>query len=154
MHFLTINLFLVTHFRNGNFLVYFEKLYSRRQSWALSFRNTMLTRGNNTNNFVEAAMRVLKDKILLRTMAFNLPVLFDLLTVKLPLHYSKRLALVGVGRWQETIHRSRFRPLESSLKSSDIHQVNFFVLNVCRAAIFCKSLSHKKDAGVKVVNKT
>ncbi|KAJ8366669.1 hypothetical protein AAFF_G00345510 [Aldrovandia affinis] len=62
------------------FKTYLEKLYSRRESWALSFREDAPTRGNNTNNYVEAAMRVLKDKILQRTKTFNLPQLFDLLT--------------------------------------------------------------------------
>ncbi|KAF3836232.1 hypothetical protein F7725_028790 [Dissostichus mawsoni] len=62
------------------FLRYLDRLYARRECWALSYRGSFLTRGNNTNNFAEAAMRVLKDKILQRTKAFNLPQLFDLLT--------------------------------------------------------------------------
>ncbi|KAK1876115.1 1-phosphatidylinositol 45-bisphosphate phosphodiesterase gamma plc-3, partial [Dissostichus eleginoides] len=73
------------------FLRYLDRLYARRECWALSYRGSFLTRGNHTNNFAEAAMRVLKDKILQRTKAFNLPQLFDLLTSRLETYYEARI---------------------------------------------------------------
>ncbi|KAL1246499.1 hypothetical protein QQF64_034633 [Cirrhinus molitorella] len=50
--------------RNRKFQTYLQTLYSRRESWALSYRGDLPTCGNQTNNYVEVAMRVLKDKIL------------------------------------------------------------------------------------------
>ncbi|KAJ8381266.1 hypothetical protein SKAU_G00020440 [Synaphobranchus kaupii] len=65
--------------------------YSRREFWALSYREDLPTRGNQTNNYVEAAMRVLKDKILQRTKAFNLPQLFHLFTSRLESYYEAQV---------------------------------------------------------------
>ncbi|KAJ4931751.1 hypothetical protein JOQ06_010191 [Pogonophryne albipinna] len=83
--------------RYEKFLRYLDRLYARRECWALSYRGSFLTRGNNTNNFAEAAMRVLKDKILQRTKAFNLPQLFDLLTSRLETYYETRIVDVALG---------------------------------------------------------
>ncbi|KAK5897536.1 hypothetical protein CesoFtcFv8_010591 [Champsocephalus esox] len=45
-------------------------------------------------------MRVLKDNILQRTKAFNLPQLFDLLTSRLETYYEARIVGVALGRWE------------------------------------------------------
>ena len=50
------------------FARYITHLYSRKKEWALCFRNDL--RGNNMNNYSEASMKILKDKILHRTKAF------------------------------------------------------------------------------------
>lgn len=41
-------------------------VFTRRMDWAVCLRSGLPTRGNNTNNFVESAMRVLKDRIFYR----------------------------------------------------------------------------------------
>ncbi|KAK1894769.1 Transposase [Dissostichus eleginoides] len=97
------------------FLRYLDRLYARRECWALSYRGSFLTRGNNTNNFAEAAMRVLKDKILQRTKAFNLPQLFDLLTSRLETYYEARIVDVALGRW-ESFQRAKFLPKMATLQ--------------------------------------
>ncbi|KAK1887062.1 Transposase, partial [Dissostichus eleginoides] len=97
------------------FLRHLDRLYARRERWALSYRGSFLTRGNNTNNFAEAAMRVLKDKILQRTKAFNLPQLFDLLTSRLETYYEARIVDVALGRW-ESFQRAKFLPKMATLQ--------------------------------------
>lgn len=114
----------VTHYRYKKFLTYLQSLYSRRESWALSYRRDLPTRGNQTNNYVEAAMRVLKDKILQRTKAFNLPQLFNLFVTRLEMYYEARVTDVALGHW-EAFHRSRFLATESNIKTSDISQVKY-----------------------------
>ncbi|XP_067264285.1 uncharacterized protein [Chanodichthys erythropterus] len=109
-------------YRYKKFLTYLQSLYSRRESWALSYRRDLPTRGNQTNNYVEAAMRVLKDKILQRTKAFNLPQLFNLFVTRLEMYYEARVTDVALGHW-EAFHRSRFLATESNIKTSDISQV-------------------------------
>ncbi|XP_026054784.1 uncharacterized protein LOC113040739 [Carassius auratus] len=111
---------LTTRYRK--FLTYLQNLYSRRESWALSYRRDLPTRGNQTNNYVEAAMRVLKDKILHRTKAFNLPQLFNLFITRLEMYYEARVTDVALGHW-EAFHRSRFLATQSNIKASDISQV-------------------------------
>ena len=48
------------------FVKYVSDLCSRKEEWALCFRDNVPNRGHNTNNVVEAAFRVLKDSILNR----------------------------------------------------------------------------------------
>ncbi|XP_067287705.1 uncharacterized protein [Pseudorasbora parva] len=109
-------------YRYKKFLNYLHGLYSRRESWALSYRRDLPTRGNQTNNYVEAAMRVLKDKILQRTKAFNLPQLFNIFITRLEMYYEARVTDVALGHW-EAFQRSRFLATESNIKASDICQV-------------------------------
>lgn len=73
---------------------------------------------------MEAAMRVLKDEILQRTKAFNLPQLFNLFITRLEMYYEARVTDVALGHW-ETFHRSRFLATESNIKASDISQVKY-----------------------------
>lgn len=98
--------------RYRKFLTYLQGLYSRPESWALSYRRVLPTRGNQTNNYVEAAMRVLKDKILQRTKVFNLPQLFNLFITRLEMYYEARVTDVALGHW-EAFQRSRFLTTEN-----------------------------------------
>lgn len=79
-------------------------------------------RGNNTNNFCEAAIHVLKDKILERTKAFSIPQLADYMSTFLEDYYEQKLIDVANGRLQ-TVITSRFMPRENSTKREDIRQV-------------------------------
>lgn len=38
----------------------------RRDKWSLAQRSNLSIKGNNTNNIVEAAMRILKDQVFYR----------------------------------------------------------------------------------------
>ena len=112
---------MIYPYRYKNYMLYLERLYSRRECWALSFREQLLTRSNNTNNYAEAAMRVLKDKILQRTKAFNPSQLFDLLTERLDTYYEARITDVVFGRWGA--QRTRFLALETKIQARNIKQV-------------------------------
>lgn len=73
------------------FVKCFETFYKRRDEWVLSKRQNLITRGNNTNNYAEEIIRVLKDIVLRRTKAFNVVALTDFcLTVWEP-HLIKKL---------------------------------------------------------------
>ena len=52
--------------RYSQFVGYVAGLYERRREWTPCLRDDVPTRGNHTNNIVEAAFRVLKDSILYR----------------------------------------------------------------------------------------
>ncbi|KAI4822402.1 hypothetical protein KUCAC02_007953, partial [Chaenocephalus aceratus] len=108
--------------RYEKFLRHLDRLYARRECWALRYRGSFLTRGNNTNNFAEAAMRVLKDNILQRTKAFNLPQLFDLLTSRLETYYEGCIVDVALGRW-ESFQRAKFLPQDGNIAASRIQQI-------------------------------
>lgn len=82
---------------------YVERLYQRRQEWAHCFRRKLPVRGNNTNNFCEAAMKVLKDKIFFRTKAFNVVQLVDFLFIRLENVYEQKPLDVANNRWKQAI---------------------------------------------------
>jgi len=51
----------------------------------------LITRGHNTNNIVEAAMRILKDVVLQRCKAFNAVALVDFVCNVLEKYHTRRL---------------------------------------------------------------
>ncbi|KAL5235033.1 hypothetical protein ACI65C_002443 [Semiaphis heraclei] len=53
------------------FKVYVERLFQRRQEWAICLRNNFVTRGQNTNNISEAGVKIMKDVVLERTKAYS-----------------------------------------------------------------------------------
>ena len=65
--------------------------WKRRSEWALSYRVTEITRGNNTNNYAEAGMRVLKEIVFGRVKAYNLVQMFEFITVTMEMYYTNRL---------------------------------------------------------------
>ena len=79
-------------------LSHLESLYKRRPDWALCCRSKLPIRGNNTNNFCEGAMRIMKDKVLQRTKAFNIQQLIDFVVTRLDAHYKFRLISVANNR--------------------------------------------------------
>ncbi|ELT87724.1 hypothetical protein CAPTEDRAFT_189496 [Capitella teleta] len=69
-----------------------QNIFDGRTLWALCYRIQLPVRGNQTNNFRKAAMRVLKDKVMNRiTKAFNAPQLLHFLTTRMEKHYQNRL---------------------------------------------------------------
>ncbi|KAK5887565.1 hypothetical protein CesoFtcFv8_016160 [Champsocephalus esox] len=67
-------------------------------------------------------MCVLKDKILQRTKAFNLPQLFDLLTSRLETYYESRIVDVALGLW-ESFQQAKFLPQDGNIAASHIQQI-------------------------------
>ena len=100
-----------------------ENLYGRKDEWALHIRAAMPVRGNNTNNIAEAAMRILKDRILHRTKAHNVPQLFYFLTTRLEAYYVERIVDAALGRW-ERFQKSRFLVKCSDVRPEHISQVS------------------------------
>ncbi|XP_023312633.1 uncharacterized protein LOC111692756 [Anoplophora glabripennis] len=60
-----------------NFINRFEKFYLRSHEWLYVHRKNIIIRGNNTNNYAEASIRILKDIILHRTKGYNCVALVD-----------------------------------------------------------------------------
>ena len=46
--------------------------WETRHEWALVYRQTIITRGHNTNNIAEAGIRIIKDLVFERIKAYNL----------------------------------------------------------------------------------
>ena len=92
-----------------HFMGYCNKLYDRRAEWACCLRKDLPMRGNNTNNYVEAAFRVLKDQIFERVRAYSPVQLLDFMVVRVPKYYERRLTDLVNGRLDMTISK-RYLP--------------------------------------------
>jgi len=53
------------------------KYLDRKEEWILHHRRDIITRNNNTNNYAEASIRIIKDIVLGRTKAFNVVALVE-----------------------------------------------------------------------------
>lgn len=105
---------------------YFLKMYSRAPEWALCYRKTLITRGNDTNNYSEANFRILKDIVLKRTKAFSVVQLFSFLTIQLIDYYKRRLTDVLNDRY-EGYTKSKYYISESKLTNLSYEKIGNYV---------------------------
>lgn len=101
-----------------NYLAHCKKLHDRCQAWAVCYRHDLLVHGNNTNNYAEAAMRILKDQIFEHVRAYNIAQLLDFLVTRLPSYYESRLTDLANGRVDVTVSK-RFLLGGSSIPKDD-----------------------------------
>ena len=93
----------------------------------LHSETTFQSRGNNTNNFCESAVRVLKDKVLERTKAYNMiPQLADFVSSRLQVYYERYILDVANGRL-DNIVTSRYMVYKRNIFEADVKQVNMLV---------------------------
>ena len=69
----------------------------------LSYRKHLLIRGNRTNNYAEAGMRILKDLVFSRVKAYNLVQMFSFVTECLELYYTRKILSVAHNRYEHHI---------------------------------------------------
>lgn len=112
-----------------SYMKYATRLYERRQLCAVCFRKELPLRGNNTTNYVEAAMRILKDQIFQRVRAYNPIQLLDFLLTRLVGYYERRLIDLANGRVDVTISR-RYLPGSSRITESMVTKVESNIFEV------------------------
>ncbi|XP_063965028.1 uncharacterized protein LOC135156449 [Lytechinus pictus] len=103
--------------RYQQFKEHLAEIFARRNAWALCLHQSanLPLRGNVTNNFVEDAMRVIKEKMFNRPKAFNVTQLFHFLVTRLTSYYEHRL--IDVSNNQMT------NPAQSKYRK-DVKDVN------------------------------
>ena len=74
--------------RYPNYLSYVQNQWDRRKEWALCYQKHMLVRGNQTNNYAEVGMQILKDLVFRRVKVYNLVQMFSSVTECLELFCS------------------------------------------------------------------
>lgn len=84
-----------------NLLHRLQQLWERRSEWALSYRVDKMMRGNHTNNYAEAGMRIIKEIVFGRIKAYNLIQMFQFVTITMEKYFVNRLLDMA---------HSRFRP--------------------------------------------
>lgn len=110
------------------FLNYIKNYERRYQEWAMCYRKTLLTRGNDTNNYCEATFKVLKEKILHRMKAFSIVQMFDYLTSTFERYYERRISesinnrLEGKTRSKYFIPENKIQGFVCSHMGSNIYR--------------------------------
>ena len=90
-----------------------EQIWERRSEWALSYRVDKIMRGNHTNNYAEAGMRIIKEIVFGRIKAYNLIQMFEFVTVIMEKYFVSRLLDMA---------HSRFRP-GIAMRYKELHDV-------------------------------
>ena len=88
-----------------NFKNHMADLWHKRQEWAICYRNSIPTRGNNTNNIAEAGIRIIKDLIFGRIKAYNLVQMFQFVTDALENYMKRKLLNIAHNRFDYYISR-------------------------------------------------
>ena len=86
-----------------HYLQYIKCQWDRRKEWALCYRKHLLVRGNQTNNYAEAGIRILKDLVFSRVKAYNLLQMFSFVTECLELYYVRKILSVAHNRMDRHI---------------------------------------------------
>lgn len=95
-----------------HFLQLLSALWEKRQSWAHCFRTDLPLRGNHTNNYAEAGMKILKELIFSRVKAYNIVQMFSFVTEVMDMYYQKKLLSLANNR-KETYIALRFQGIKA-----------------------------------------
>lgn len=91
--------------QNEKFIKYLLYLWETRHLWAACYRRGLPIRGNNTNNYIEALFRILKDVIFDRVKAHNLIQLTDFIIIKYELYLYQRYLDFSFGKYSKNLLR-------------------------------------------------
>lgn len=104
---------------NNQLLHHFNQLWSRRSEWCLSYRHDAITRGNDTNNYCEASIRIFKDVVLQRCKVFNACALVDFIANTFEEYHKRRLLEFSNSRR----HKLEITYLKFSQKCRNISKI-------------------------------
>ena len=113
------------------FLQSVKDYWPRRQRWAICLRRHLIIRGNNTNNYAEAGIKILKEIVFGRIKAFNLIEMISFVVDVMEAYYQRRLIHLANNRIDRFI-ALRFCGIKYSAVSAEtIHkgENNIFYVN-------------------------
>ena len=119
--------------RYPKFLSHLKALWPRRKEWAHCYRKRLLLRGNHTNNFSEAGMKILKELIFSRVKAYNMVQVFHFLSETLESYYCRKLLSVSNNRLDSYI----------ALRFQGLHAAKIPKENIIETE--CKNVYHVKS---------
>ena len=105
-----------------------DQFWERRSEWALSYRVDKMMRGNHTNNYAEAGMRIIKEIVFGRIKAYNLIQMFQFVTVTMEKYFMSRLLDMAHSRFRPGI-AMRYRELHDLQKDITGTKKNFEILH-------------------------
>lgn len=107
---------------------YLKTYWLRRTEWCHFHRKHLLTRGHNTNNYVEASIRVFKDVILQRCKAFNSIALLEFVVKILESYHTRKMLNYANNRaTRHDILYDKFKGSASKLQVQSINEEKYNV---------------------------
>ncbi len=100
-----------------------QEVFKRREEWTICLQAQLPTRGNHTNNYVESAMKVVKEKVLHRLEAYSVTQSVDSVVTRIEAHYIRRLTDVANNRLRP--------PLKKVLETEDIRRDSIVQVHYC-----------------------
>ena len=94
------------------FCKYVQSHWAKRHQWALCFRVSLPIRGNHTNNYSEAGMKILKELIFSCVKAYNIVQMFHFVTDALEMFYQRKLLSIAHCRFDHYVSL-RFRGINA-----------------------------------------
>ena len=120
-----------------------QQFWEQRDEWAISHRIDLMTRGNHTNNYAEAGMRVLKEIVFGRVKAYNLIQMFQFVTTTMEAYFTNRLL---------DIAHSRYRPgVALKYKEVDTTDMEIKEIKKCRQSIYVVKVEVKQIGELEYV---
>ncbi len=86
-----------------HYLSFIKSQWDRRKEWAICCQKQLFVRGNQTNNYAEAGIRILKDLVFSRVKAYNLVQRFGFVTECMELYYIRKILSVAHNRFDRHI---------------------------------------------------
>lgn len=98
-----------------------EAFLQCEEQWVLLYRAGTLTRGQNTNNYSEASIRILKDVVLSRTKAYNAVALVEFVTDTWEKYLENKI--MRHANHKEPSHRISFEGLLHTALDMDANKI-------------------------------
>lgn len=111
-----------------NLKTHVSKFWLRKEEWCLCFRKNVMTRGNNTNNFVESSIRIFKDIVLQRCKAFNMCALVDFI-VNVFESYHKR-HILSFANNRSTKNNFLYMKFCQKIQNMHVQKINEYIYSV------------------------
>ena len=115
-----------------NYLKFIESQWSRRKEWAICYHTHLMTRGNQTNNYAEAGIQIVKELVFHRIKAYNIVQIFSFITECLELYYTRKLLSFAHNRVDRYISLKYQGMKSAGIGTDDIQKLdkaNTFLVN-------------------------
>lgn len=124
--------------QHPKFVRHLQEVFKQREEWAICLQVQLSARGNQTNDYVESAMRVVKEKVLHQLKAYNVTQLVNFVVTRMEAHYTRRLTDVANNRLQTSLKRL--------LKTDGIGTDSVVQVHFCGRQVNCRGqmLAHTR----------
>ena len=95
------------------FIEHVNTHWSRKEKWAICYREHLLVQGNHTNNYAESGIKIMKELVFSRIKAYNLIEMISFVVDTMDLYYKRKLLHLANNRIERCISL-RFCGMKSS----------------------------------------